>query len=454
MRASDRDFGGSAVLQADSSAEGPPKQKLSALPFRVSQAEASASFDKYHSGNFFLTQPSAGLQRVKESFLPFWAVGAKVDVRLHGASLGYDSWQPVYNPATRRFEQRLVTNWRQVQLNAAWQRLYSQTDEAMQVYASYKYPRTDIQRLRPGKLLQQATDFTPNMLSSPDSGESRRVGPFHMKPATAIRFVTEVIREEEQSAASDLLRSQYRADRVAGLQMSVNPSAFSASPFYVPAFVFRSFHFGAKMHTFVSGLDAGKVAGQRAYDEGKTAVLAGLAAGAGILLSQGPAVFTAASTWIWGIALPMTVAGVATHYLASLRLTWARFWQQRERDRYAEQNRSAGWDAEWVHAYSQYEEQQRQQDQREHSDFFGQSAGYGRSFNRSDPMGYYGALGVEPGASKQGIQAAFRGLALKNHPDHVPESDRAVASRKFQKINEAYSVLRDPIKRRQYDRGS
>ena len=33
----------------------------------------------------------------------------------------------------RRFEQRLVTNWRQVQLNAAWQRLYSQTDEAMQV---------------------------------------------------------------------------------------------------------------------------------------------------------------------------------------------------------------------------------------------------------------------------------------------------------------------------------
>ncbi len=26
-----------------------------------------------------------------------------------------------------------MTNWRQVQLNAAWQRLYSQTDEAMQV---------------------------------------------------------------------------------------------------------------------------------------------------------------------------------------------------------------------------------------------------------------------------------------------------------------------------------
>ena len=35
-----------------------------------------------------------------------------------------------------------------------------------------------------------------------------------------------------------------------------------------------------------AGIQAEKVAGTRAYDEGKTAVLAGLAAGAGLLLSQ------------------------------------------------------------------------------------------------------------------------------------------------------------------------
>ncbi|CAK0753060.1 hypothetical protein CVIRNUC_002192 [Coccomyxa viridis] len=447
-------FHASAYILVGSSAEGPPKQKLSALPFRVSQVEASAAFDRYQRGNFFLTQPSAGLQKVKESFLPFWAVAAKVDVHLRGASLGFDSWQPVYNPSTRRFEQRLVTNWRQVQLNAVWQRLYSQTDEAMQVYASFKYPRIDIQRLRPGKLLQQATDFSPNMLSSPDTGESRRVGPFHMKPATAIRFVTEVIREEEHSAATDMLRSQYQADRVSGLDMSISPSSFSASPFFVPAFIFRSYHFGAKMHTFVSGLDASRVTGQRAYDEGKTAVLAGAAAGAGILLSQGTAVFALASTWIWGIALPMTVAGVATHYLAYLRTSWTQFWQQRERDRYAEQNTAAGWDAEWVHAYSQYEEEQRQQAEREHASYFKSSSGYSRGFNRADPLGFYEALGVEPGASKEEIQAAFRGIALKTHPDRVPEAEKAAASHRFQKLNEAYSVLRDPVKRRQYDRGS
>ena len=72
--------------------------------------------------------------------------------------------------------------------------------------------------------------------------------------------------------------------------------------------------------------------------------------------------------------------------------------------RYAEQNTAAGWDAEWVHAYSQYEEEQRQQAEREHANFFKSSSGYSRSFNRADPLGHYQALGVEPGASKEEIQ--------------------------------------------------
>ena len=72
--------------------------------------------------------------------------------------------------------------------------------------------------------------------------------------------------------------------------------------------------------------------------------------------------------------------------------------------RYAEQNTAAGWDAEWVHAYSQYEEEQRQQAEREHASYFKSSSGYSWGFNRADPMGYYEALGVEPGASKEEIQ--------------------------------------------------
>lgn len=51
------------------------------------------------------------------------------------------------------------------------------------------------------------------------------------------------------------------------------------------------------------------------------------------------------------------------------------------------------------------------------------------------------------------LQAAFRGLAMRWHPDKVPEGEKAAAVRRFQQLNEAYSVLRDPAKRQQYERG-
>ena len=57
-----------------------------------------------------------------------------------------------------------------------------------------------------------------------------------------------------------------------------------------------------------------------------------------------------------------------------------------------------------MHAYSQYEEEQRQQAEREHASYFKGSSGYSRSFSRADPLGYYEALGVEAGASKEEIQ--------------------------------------------------
>lgn len=61
----------------------------------------------------------------------------------------------------------------------------------------------------------------------------------------------------------------------------------------------------------------------------------------------------------------------------------------------------------------------------------------------------YGVLGVSQSASKEEIQGAYRSLAKKYHPDLNPGN--AEAEHQFKKINEAYEVLKDPQKRKEYD---
>jgi len=63
---------------------------------------------------------------------------------------------------------------------------------------------------------------------------------------------------------------------------------------------------------------------------------------------------------------------------------------------------------------------------------------------------YYKILGVSQNTSQEEIKRAFRKLAFKYHPDTNPGNEEQAAER-FKEINEAYGVLGDASKRRQYD---
>jgi len=63
---------------------------------------------------------------------------------------------------------------------------------------------------------------------------------------------------------------------------------------------------------------------------------------------------------------------------------------------------------------------------------------------------YYGILGLPRNASDAEIKKAFRKLAMQYHPDRNPGKEKW-ANEKFKEINEAYGVLGDPQKRKQYD---
>lgn len=444
------------ATQADQDTAGPSAGMLSAVPFSISRQEADAAFETHHSTdrNFLLSRPAAGLQKVKELYLPLWVCRAQVESTLRGAEIGFRRVVTRYNPATRRQESGYETQWHYVRPNAVLTQYFSPEMLEMQIVASYHYPAADVRKVRPGSLVSAAKAFDRHMMTSPADGSTRRMSAFDMKAQTGQVKAVSTIKSHQYNAAQDLLLKAYRCDETRGLDLDVQLQQFTAAPVYMPVYLYSSRHVAnTKVRTFVSGIDASKVSGVRMYNEAKIG-LAAAAVAAGVVGFTGVwQTYPAFQLFGFAIAAPALLVGfLAKHW----PYVYNQF-QQVRKDAEQYMNRrtdeTGTFNTSWTHAYSQFESFRRSQEQ---SRFQSQSSsGYGRASKSSvDSKGYYKLLEVEPSASKADIQAAFRGLAMKQHPDRFEDpKQKQAATVKFRHILEAYSVLRDDSKRHQYDAG-
>ena len=65
-------------------------------------------------------------------------------------------------------------------------------------------------------------------------------------------------------------------------------------------------------------------------------------------------------------------------------------------------------------------------------------------------MNYYEILGISIEADENEIKSKYRKLAMKYHPDRNPDDKKA--EEMFKKVSEAYEILGDKEKRKEYDK--
>ncbi|KAI9263193.1 hypothetical protein BDA99DRAFT_559749 [Phascolomyces articulosus] len=440
---------------------GPSREKVRAIPFTQHVKAADNIFEDYHGNGFFSARVThAGPPQ--EIFLPFWVISCRVHAKIVQAQVGHSMMRNVYNPATRRNEVRYDTQWTWVSDQYQWSRDYLPTEHVgMHIYASHKYRRGLVNAIRSGSCLEQATAFTPELLDRPPYTDmspeyrkvNRMVDPFNLYPATAVRFAKSYIMSTEEEYADAYLRKVYAADQTRFVKVEIELEDIKCAPIYYPAYVYTINYLGRNLRTFVNGFDL-HVGGIRTYNWTRVAMVS--AAGMATAMSMTGGIGwggISGSFWI-GIVLPTVMTSMLAMYFPLLSLKF-RDWKRQQEIHAAHQDAHT-WDSDWVGAYDAYEDQQRYKTWKAEHQYYQQSRSWGPSSAKteadSDPQGYYQTLGVSPSASTADIQSAFRGLAMKHHPDRYSDpKEKKKATAQFQKISSAYSVLRDPRKRKTYD---
>jgi hypothetical protein len=451
---------------------------LSSLSYEISDSQAEQLLKKHHRSPITLS-PSAS-EPICKRFAPFYLFETRIKA-LVGASIGRQMSVPYRDPQTGRISQRFKTIW-SVLPRFEIENTYSSADKACQIYAGFENFGSQLSPFLPIR----PAELRPHRLL-PGCEEE----PFSMVEAFAQQKLQTNLTQQQEYLVKEMLNREYGAlVRITQLQLEMTVTSRRRA--YFPLFVQNYTLAGRQLRTLVSGRD-GKTSGLKLYDPS----LAGLAGGFIASLASGLLIGPIAGFIFGGLAF------LAARTIA----TWLPVWRLMRmmgtlaadieaNAAYANgQGPQAGPSGfSGFGGFNPFEQfmggrgQQQQGGSGNTYDPFSRSGmhgqrtsqdpfyGFGQEGRRQtggtsgdrgsyqgqqrtrpaprgdDPAGLYAALGLKKNATQDEISKRFRELAMKKHPDKVPEAEKAKASKEFAKINEAYRVLRNAGKRDQYDR--
>jgi DnaJ domain len=406
--------------------------KTLSVPFAVDKSKAEEAFKKYHSKYPLSTQPASPPPDPTPVYLPYYVIQATASLT-YSARLGNTTHETRYNIFSRRWEYYPRTRHYDIPQQTLSSKEYPVTHAPLHVYAGYNQPPSwleldtaDILSLSRNHSLATISGITPHVeeFTRPIQGVQDQV----------LDYLT--INEKER--ARKYLQRTYDPDEIT-FTSSVLHATVSHHRIYIPVWLFEFSYQGNTYSTYVAGWN-GSTSGLLFFHPEWSGVLAGVSTLLIAPLLLGWKLATAAGVGgILGIGTVVLLRFLPSLFRMGANGEMEEIWQ---RDRKSVQQPSAD-DTQQQRQHRQRPQQQQREQTRAPPKYLA-----------NDPQGLYQTLEITPAASEAEVGQAFRRLAKKYHPDavHGGDAEKDEAKRKFQQISEAYQVLRDPRRRREYDR--
>ena len=410
--------------------------KFQSVPFTVEKSEAQELFKKHHSKNFLQRQPVSPPPTPIPIYLPYYYFSATTSLT-YSAHLGNTTYELRYSLVTGRWHYYPRTRYHDLPRQTLSDHEYPNTLVPLHIYAAYNQPGSWVKLLDTSNVLQLAGNNPLKTIS----GIEPRIEEF-MRPFLGIKSqMVDWLHYNEKERARKYIQRTYDPDEIQFTSSVLNYN-LRWEQVYIPVWLFEFTDKDLKnlYKTYVAGW-SDTTSGPRFYDPLWSGAIAGVLSAA---ISSLP--FWGVS-WLVGPAFGGFI-GIVTMLLVRLAPEFSRTSanqeteEQRQYDRRAA--RGAADEERKSASDSRQQEQQSQEKQQERTK---------STYPANDPQGLYQTLEISPTATEAEIGAAYRLLAKKYHPDMVKgEAEKDVAKAKFQQLAAAYEVLKDPRKRREYDR--
>ncbi|KAI8827021.1 uncharacterized protein EV422DRAFT_22341 [Fimicolochytrium jonesii] len=415
------------------------------VPYQLSEAEAREAFRNYHETWYASAATTLRDVKVEKVLIPFWLFGAEFQVYLDSARLGFvdradfGRQNPQQTPAPRRLF------WETRQFNGErWGQLsFDGSEQEAQAYASTRYHRRYVEGMSGPSLLKQARPYNQVKIDPSVQRDEFRV-PAEIHQA----LMMEHVKRSARYQVEDSLKRAYGADEVEAIKLFVRHAPRGPpKPVWLSSYVFNGTYRGQRFQTFVNGA-TGETGGEVFWRP----LTAGLGAAVGAVGVALLAPFLGLESFAFLAGWKALLAAVPGYMLG----VWRAGQRPLRNIGNAEIDRRE--EAMMFRQRIRWDDAEPELDR-------GPNPGSRPNPPKPPPppkprpspgprdkLGYYARLGIPTNASADEIKAAYSRQALLIHPDKVPPLQKAQATEEFHRLQEAANVLRDPKKRREYDR--